>query len=327
MKKTAITLLVFATFSASADYEQAHDPHVINPLGQICKIGTGTIEPTKPDTGETNPPVEPGELVNPDGYYTAAMSLSGAELKASLNTIISEPHIKLAYTDHGSTNPETDMDVWKALKYTDQDPNNSDNVILLYSGRSQHQNSYTSSKTLPPGVEAPAYADTWNREHVWAKSQAGFPDQGPYGYTDIHHLRPTDQSLNSERNNREFLEGGDPTNESPEAGNRKSSGSGSDTFEPRDEVKGDVARMLFYMATRYEGSDPKTPDLELAVGTESGASKIGDLCTLLRWNKQDPVDEFEAKRNNRIHEIQKNRNPYIDNPQWVDSVYDNGECN
>ena len=312
MKKTTLTILMFATFSASAAYEQAHDPHVINPLGQICKIGNGTIEPTTPDTGETNPPVEPGELVNPDGYYTAAMDKSGTELKAALNTIISDLHIKLPYSS-------SSFDTWDALRQADEDPTNSDNVILLYTGRSQFKDTQSGSNT----VDGFPTSDQWNREHVWPKSQGGFNDKNAYGYTDIHHLRPADSSINSERSSRQYVEGGDPTSESPEAGNKKATG----TFEPRDDVKGDVARMIFYMATRYEGNDPITPDLELVVGPTTDNSRFGDLCTLLRWNKEDPVGEFEKNRHTELFKIQRNRNPYIDNPQWVDSVYDNGECN
>lgn len=288
MKKTLIALLAVMAFGAESADIQAHDPHVVAPFSTHCNI-------KKPTPSIDN-------TYNPSGYYNNAMGKTGAELKSALNLIISMGHKKLSYTPG----------VWDALSITDEDPLNPDNVILMYTGRSQSKQGHGGG------------ADDWNREHTWAKSQGGFNTKGALGYTDIHHLRPTDASINSERSSYEFYESGVATKESPEAGNKKDTSKG--TFEPRDEVKGDVARMLFYMATRYEGNDISTPDLELAVGYESGSAKIGDLCTLLRWNEFDAVDEFEFNRNTKIQSIQGNRNPFVDNPQWANEIFDTAEC-
>ena len=98
------------------------------------------------------------------------------------------------------------------------------------------------------------------------------------------------------------------------------------SFEPRDAVKGDVARMLFYMDTRYEGQDI-TPDLELVDRVTSvGEAKLGTLCRLIEWHKNDPVDEVEISRNNRIYEFQGNRNPFIDHPEWATLLYTAEAC-
>lgn len=125
-------------------------------------------------------------------------------------------------------------------------------------------------------------------------------------------------SINSSRGNKDFDLGGTALAESPE--NRTD----SDSFEPRNAVKGDVARMMFYMDVRYEGGDETgTPDLILRnfAPTGSSAPEMGKLCVLLQWHIQDPVDSFESRRNNRIYEWQQNRNPFIDNPQWAQSIY------
>ena len=90
---------------------------------------------------------------------------------------------------------------------------------------------------------------------MWPKSH-GFSASSLEAYTDIHHLRPTDISVNSSRGNLDFDNSDSPLSEAP--ANRVD----SDSFEPRDAVKGDVARMVFYMDTRYEGSDA-TPDLRV----------------------------------------------------------------
>ncbi len=228
-------------------------------------------------------------------YYAAAIGQSGAALKASLNQII-KGHTRFSYSQ-----------VWDGLGYADEDPANSNNVILLYTGRSE-------PKTNRAGMSNSQ--DAWNREHVWAKSH-GFPDSSQYAYTDLHHLRPADVSVNSSRGNKDFDVGGSEISEAP--GNHTD----ADSFEPMDEVKGDVARMIFYMDVRYEGNDNSgTPDLSIANGTtNTGAALLGDLCTLLSWHLQDPVSDWERRRNNRIFEWQKNRNPFIDNSGWASELY------
>ena len=101
-------------------------------------------------------------------YYKNAVGKTGTTLKSSLHTIISANVSKISYSA-----------VWDALKVTDQDPNNSSNVILLYSGVSR-------SKSLNGGD-----VGDWNREHVWAKSHGDFGEVTGPG-TDLHHLRPAD---------------------------------------------------------------------------------------------------------------------------------------
>ncbi|MFE6134041.1 endonuclease I family protein [Streptomyces sp. NPDC056437] len=225
-----------------------------------------------------------------DTYYEGALGKSGPELKAALHTIISE-QTKLSYDD-----------VWEALKKTDEDPANSANVILLYTGRSQAK---TTNGSGP---------DDWNREHVWAKSHGDFGTATGPG-TDIHHLRPTDVSVNSTRGNLDFDNGGDEVAEAP--GNFAD----GDSFEPRDQVKGDVARMILYMAVRYDG-DEGAPDLEPNDQVNNGsAPAIGRLSVLKQWNAEDPPDAFEQKRNEAIFGIQRNRNPFIDHPEWVNAIW------
>ncbi|NMP32578.1 ExeM/NucH family extracellular endonuclease [Thalassotalea sp. M1531] len=228
-------------------------------------------------------------------------SYSQAEIKERLMLAIKNNHKNLTYSE-----------AWTALTETDEDPNNSENVLLLYKGTSiaKFSNGSGSQSSNP---------DNWNREHVWAKSH-GFPSSSTEAYSDIHHLRPTDISVNSSRGNLDFDNSDSPLSEAPE--NRVD----SDSFEPRNQVKGDVARMLFYMDTRYEGQDI-TPDLELVDRVTSvGEAKLGTLCRLIEWHKNDPIDEVEISRNNRIYEFQGNRNPFIDHPEWVDLLFSADTC-
>ncbi|MCQ9134021.1 endonuclease I family protein [Streptomyces hilarionis] len=225
-------------------------------------------------------------------YYKNAVGKTGSSLKSSLHTIISANVSKISYSA-----------VWNALKVTDQDPNNSGNVILLYSGVSR-------SKSLNGGD-----LGDWNREHVWAKSHGDFGEVTGPG-TDLHHLRPADVQLNSIRGNLDFDNGGSA------ATNGGGSKVDSDSFEPRDADKGDVARMILYMAVRYDGGDGFA-DLEPNEKVNNGSNPyIGKLSVLKAWNEQDPPSAFEEKRNQVIYDTyQHNRNPFIDHPEWVEAIW------
>jgi endonuclease I len=237
------------------------------------------------------PTPTPSPTPTPGDYYGAAAGKTGSALEASLHQIISVQQ-KLSYDQ-----------VWDALKDTDQDPGNSNNVILLYTGRSQ-------SKATNGGG-----ADDWNREHVWAKSHGDFGTATGPG-TDVHHLRPTDVTVNSARGNKDFDLGGTQSAEAP--GNYTD----ADSWEPRNAVKGDVARMIMYMAVRYEGGDGFA-DLEMNNLVNNGTAPfMGRMGVLLEWNRIDPPDAFEQRRNQRIYEQwQGNRNPFVDHPEYADAIW------
>lgn len=252
-----------------------------SPTG-FAVAGSGTPDPEPTDPTPT--PSDPGD------YYADAAGLSGAALESALHDIIST-QTKISYDA-----------VWNALKVTDQDPANSANVLLLYSGQSR-------SKSANGGS-----VGQWNREHVWPQSHGNFGTSTGPG-TDLHHLRPTDVQVNSTRGNKDFDEGG-------------SSVSGcsacltdGDSFEPPDAVKGDVARMVMYMSVRYEGGDGFA-DLEANDQVNGSTPYLGRISVLLDWHAQDPPSAFEQRRNDVIDDqFQGNRNPFIDHPEWAASVF------
>ncbi|WP_043930747.1 endonuclease [Bacillus sp. EB01] len=270
-------------------------------LGKSIKV-TGTLtayfshpglkDATAFELQGSTTPTEPSEPpTSPAGYYDSAAGKTGEALKTALHNIIDD-HTKISYDG-----------VWDALRKTDEDPNNTNNVILLYTGRSQGK--FTNGGDV----------NDWNREHVWAKSHGDFGTTMGAG-TDLHHLRPTDVSVNSSRGNKDFDNGG--TQHTEALGNYTD----SDSWEPRDSVKGDVARMLFYMAVRYEG-DSGELDLELNNLVNNGTAPYhGKQSVLLQWHLEDPVDAFERKRNDIIYaQYQHNRNPFIDHPEWVSLIW------
>ena len=241
----------------------------------------------------------------PSGYYDNASGLDDDALKSALNNII-DGHTEFPYSSSGT-------DTWDILKISDRDPNNSDNVICVYT-----QYSMNADDEYDGG-------SGWSREHVWAKSHGDFGTSTGTG-TDLHNLKPEDVSVNSTRNNRDFDEGGDAVvDNSPPDGYDGTTDcfKTSTTFEPPDSIKGDVARIIFYMVVRYEGENGEV-DLEMvnyADSSPAGEPYHGVQSTLYSWHVADAVDDFERNRNNIIHDYQLNRNPFIDHPEYANYIW------
>ncbi len=168
------------------------------------------------------------------------------------------------------------------LDETDQDPNNPSNLILVYLGISINSTW--------------DYGTTWNREHIWPQSLLGeSADNGTVNSaSDLYNLMPANPGENSSRGNSPYSE----------------MGLG---YEPRDEVKGDVARALFYMMIMYDQLD--------LVDTAPGIYEMGYLNELLQWHLDDPVDDFEMNRLEVIYSYQSNRNPFVDYPHFVELIW------
>ncbi len=230
--------------------------------------------------------------------YSVTDGLYGDALKATLHNMI-KGHIRFPYSSSST-------DVWNILTIADRDPNNPENVVLIYTGFSVD------------GPQEYNNGNGWNREHVWAKSH-GFPSSSDTAYTDCHHLKACDISTNSARGTKDFDDGGQQYFDGGTVPTECHYTSTS--WEPRPAVKGDVARMMFYMVTRY--SAPSSLELILVdyTGTQTYTPYFGKLSTLLRWNREDPPDDFERRRNNVVYSFQHNRNPYIDHPEFADRFY------
>ena len=234
-------------------------------------------------------------------YYLSAEGKGGNALRSALNGIISNNTV-IPYTSSSNT------DTWDVLKLSDANSSNPANVNLIYSGSTTN------------GAQEYNGGNGWNREHVWPQSFGASTSQ-TVG-TDVHNLKPADPSLNSLRSNLEFDDLGNfgstvyyngvPT------GCKYSSSMG--VFEPRNDIKGDLARIILYMDLRYEGIGNE-PDLSVQENLNTGGFTFAVLSTLLQWHQNDPVDAFEMNRNNIIYNYQGNRNPFIDYPELVDYLY------
>ena len=231
-------------------------------------------------------------------YYSSAAGLVGTPLQNALHNIIDNHTV----IDYGTVD--------EVMQVIDEDATTSANVRLLYSNASLPK----TSANINGG---------WNREHVWPRSD-GVGDTGP-DYSDLHHLFPCKDTVNSLRSN-------DPYNVCADlyrdAFAPESHGDGS-YWEPLDRDKGIVARAQLYMMTRYDGSDANTVDLLLADNTSPTGTQ-GVLSTLLAWHRANPPTDYERNRNNSIYSgasvngivyAQGNRNPFIDFPQFADGIF------
>ena len=171
--------------------------------------------------------------------------------------------------------------------------------------------------------------DTWggtyfNREHVWPKSRASFYQIN--GGADRHHLRPASARINQQAHGN--FPYGNTTNGTAYKDELGNPGGWSDGtyFEPNDNVKGDVARILLYVYVRWQQpnlySDVTTdnlPEFDKDDKDNNGLQVVQSLDVLLQWCKNDPVDTWEMGRNDAAEKIQGNRNVFIDYPElaWL----------
>ena len=148
--------------------------------------------------------------------------------------------------------------------------------------------------------------------------------------SDVHHLFATDGYVNGRRSNNPY---GNVSSASWTSRNGSRLGSESSAqfngpvFEPIDEFKGDLARAYFYIATRYESQIANWQGNGNADSVLNGTSdQVFDdwqLTLLKQWHELDPVSQKEQDRNQAAFEYQGNRNPFVDNPQWVDEIWGN----
>lgn len=258
----------------------------------------------------------------PAGYYDEANGLTGYDLKSKLSEIISRNYKDNGYGGLWETYKTSDID-----NYYEKDGT----IIDIYSENPQGQDPYD----FTVGVEqcgASGYkkeGDCYNREHIIP--QSAFSQKSPMR-NDAHFVLPTDGFVNQRRNRLPFGEVNNPIEtfkNGSKIGVNNTAGYGGQVFEPIDEFKGDLARTILYFATRYENEIPtfRKDDIQdghnqsILDGTKNQSITKWQLDILLKWHNQDPVSQKERDRNDAIYKRQNNRNPYIDNPEWANVVW------
>lgn len=244
-------------------------------------------------------------VAQPQSYYDSAQGLTGDALKTALHNIIKNDN-------HTSYNG-----LWDAYLQTDRKPN--DKVWDIYSdipnGTPPYEFVFVNDQCGNYSGEGQCY----NREHLWAQS---WTNNDSNEKTDLNHVFPTDGYVNNRRSNYAFGEVGSASwtsRNGSKLGNCIVPGFSGTVFEPIDEYKGDIARALMYVSVRYykEDSSWDTSDM-----TTKSVIKDWAMEMLLRWHQEDPVDDKEINRNNAVYAIQKNRNPFIDYPEFAQMIWD-----
>ena len=219
-----------------------------------------------------------------EGYYQSIQGVNDAQLKPTLSSLLRNI---LSSTNLLPTNVTYGNARYDIPKF-DQDPNNPNNVILVYSQTS------VSSAWNPNS--------TWNREHVFPQSllNVSTDNNSRHKGADYHNLKPENPSVNSSRSNKYFAETTTTT-----------------SYAPPSVVRGDVARILFYMVTMW----PELSLVDVIGSNEPATFQMAQLSFLVKWHLQDPVDTFEEHRNEVIYGLQGNRNPFIDHEELVCRIW------
>ena len=363
MKQLLLTLLILPTLNFNTNILDAKKSSF---QGRYYDSSLKLVVPNK----DNSPLFDDSQLTT---YYGSFSNLVGEDLKNYLYTVISKDNHFITSYSTGVTNwyKITDRN-WELSKEIDpntytfsQDTEDNYYLNLLYfndnSTKSKQINTDVNSIRGKTNTDSKlTYIDWTNKkknniniqvdkEHVWAKSHGFSPTGDPIegAGTDLHHLIAADHNTNVLHNNNYYGEVADDQKNAENAvycyyadGTKSVSGyvgkekNGNETvFEPVDLYKGDVARALLYMGTRYskklETNTEKEPYLLLTDDdnlTDDVKNYHGvhhNLSTFLNWNELDPVSDYEITRNNLIYfNVQNNRNPYIDYPELARRVFD-----
>jgi len=245
----------------------------------------------------------------PPGYYDPVAGLNGQDLQAALHNIIKN-HNAVSYSSliswFESTDKRSDNTVWDM--YSDV-PGGTPPYVYTY-GAGDECGNYNSE------------GDCYNREHSWPKSWFGGAVMPMY--SDLFHIYPTDGYVNNKRDNYPYGEVGQvqwTSQNGSKLGGCSWPGYSGTVFEPVDEYKGDFARSYFYMSVRYYNEDNGWPGSPMTNGSQL---VTWALDMMIHWNDQDPVSQKEIDRNNAVYQIQSNRNPFIDHPEFAESIWGTG---
>lgn len=245
----------------------------------------------------------------PAGYYSTATG-TGFTLKTQLYNKIK------GHTDRGYAG------LWTTYSTSDRDhQNENDNTIFdLYSENQTGADPYTFIYSTEQCGTYSVEGDCYNREHMIPQSV--FNSAAPM-VSDAHFIPPTDGKVNGLRS--DFPHGmvaiaSTTTQNGGKLGSSAVSGYSGTVFEPANAFKGDIARMYFYFATRYENTVAGYT-YAMFNRTSNQVFTTSFLNMLLTWHANDPVSAREIERNNAIYARQGNRNPFIDNPSYVTAIW------
>ncbi len=254
------------------------------------------------------------------GYYASANGLTGYTLKSELHNII-DGHNTRGYSALWTFYDANSRDVYFE---------NDGTILDIYSENPNGTDPYSYTSTSDQCGSYSGEGSCYNREHSFPRSWFGGSVE-PMN-SDVHHIFATDGYVNGRRSSYPYGEVGSATYTSQNGSKVGSAASGlgysGTVFEPIDEFKGDLARAYFYMATRYEdviANWESNSSYSNAVlnGSSSQVFEAWFLNMLLSWHANDPVSQKEINRNEAAYTYQGNRNPFVDHPELVNSIWGN----
>jgi len=273
---------------------------------------TVSVDSSTSQGGESITPSTPS--ITPTNYYQNITASSGAPLLAQLHDLITSTHTY--YTSYND------------CKY-------SSNLIHTDKYDDSHLTEFYSQSAWQIEDANATSSGHLNREHVWPKANSNglWNNETVGGGADLHHVRPTEYNINSTRGNNEY---GVVSNRDSNKVYATTTSStkvhagylGGGVFEPLDSVKGDVARIVMYVYTHYNsyknlpGATTNGSGNPSYFGSLPISSNVsGGFSLLINWNNSDPVSQQEIDRNNYLFNMEHNRNPFIDHPEYATSIW------
>lgn len=260
----------------------------------------------------------------PAGYYSTATG-TGYTLKTQLRKIIDNVNDGLASEHIATDQGYSGLYVTYTTSDVDSYYENDGTMLDMYTENpTGPECAFTYGINQDNGTGGTVECDKYNREHTIP--QSAFGSATPM-YSDAHFVVPSDKYVNAQRGDLPFGVVATATNTYSNGSKRGnnlnsgySAGYSSTVFEPINEFKGDIARMLLYFGTRYE-TQITGFSFTMFNGTADQVYTNTFLNILLKWHLMDPVSQREIDRNNAVYARQNNRNPFIDNPSYVCQIY------
>ncbi|MBL4673803.1 MAG: endonuclease [Arenicella sp.] len=306
------------TFGDGICCGQGNGSYVVEANGQeLLRGGQFSSNETRSFTIQasgTNPPPDTGD------YYQAANGLSGFALKTALHNII-KGHAAQGYGALWGFYSANSLDLYFE---------NDGSILDIYSENPNGADPYNYTAITNQCGSYNSEADCYNREHSFPRSWFGGSIE-PMN-SDVHFIFATDGQVNAYRGSFPYGEVGTNDVVSNNGSRRGSAQSGlgysGTVFEPIDEFKGDVARSTLYVATRYENivagwENNSSSSNAILDGSNTQVFETWYINLLKQWHQQDPVSQKEIDRNNAAHVYQGNRNPFVDQPNYVQSIWGN----
>lgn len=251
-----------------------------NTSSETTSSSTTTSSHTTTSSGGTSASTTSQESGSGTYYNSISDSLTGTSLLNALNDLITSGGVSTSYD-------------WSRYEAADEDPNNSNNVLLIYARTSMSKSAHVSG------------SNGWNREHTFPQSKL---DGGGGAKSDNHIVYASDNKVNGARGNIKMGVVDDGTVVKDSLGNNTTCKKTSSLFDPHNQARGIVARSTMYAAVMY-GYDPE--------------DNFESIYTMLSWHLEFYVDSFDIKRNNVVYTNQHNRNPFVDHPEYACKIWGN----